>query len=187
MPAVIDNEAFRKLLRSYPRDAVRLLYQLFGRSLLRYALLLTRDEDAAKDVIQDTFLYIYANSKALSKPHKLPFERYLIRIVRFKSISFLRQVRHFDINDLLFPEDRASQPLESPIETTIIRRELMQELRSIIASFPRAERECLLLRIDHDMSVEAIAARLQVSRKAVERNINRGKNRLRNFAHRLSG
>lgn len=188
MPTVIDNEGFRNLLRSYPGDAVKLLYEALGKSLLRYAFLLTRDEEAAKDVIQDTFLYIHANNKTLSEHHELPFERYVIRIVRFKSISFLRRVRHLDIDDLIFPEDRTGLPPENPIETSIIKRELMQELRTIISSFPRAERECLLLRIDQELSLDEIAAELKVTRKAVERSITSGKNRLREkFAQRLSG
>jgi RNA polymerase sigma factor (sigma-70 family) len=186
MPTVIDNEGFRNLLRSYPGDAVELLYEVLGKSLLRYAFLLTRDQEAANDVVQDTFLYIHANSKTLSEHHELPFERYVIRIVRFKSISFLRRVRHLDIDELIFPEDRTGLPPENPVETTIIRRELWQELRTIIASFPRAERECLLLRIDQEMSLDDIAAKLNVTRKAVERSIYSGKNRLREFADRLS-
>lgn len=187
MPTVIDNEGFRNLLRSYPGDAVELLYEALGKSLLRYAFLLTRDEEAAKDVVQDTFLYIHTNNKTLSEHHALPFERYVIRIVRFKSISFLRRVRHLDIDDLIFPEDRTGLPPENPVETSMIKRELMLELRAIISSFPRAERECLLLRIDQEMNLDDIAAKLNVTRKAVERSINSGKNRLRKFARRLSG
>jgi RNA polymerase sigma-70 factor (ECF subfamily) len=185
MPTAIDNESFRKLLRVYPGEAVALLYELLAKGLLKYAMALTGDDDAAKDIVQETFIYVYDNSKTLSKHHELSIERYLIRIVRFKSISFFRRVRHVDIDTLIFPDDRTGHPPDNPVEAAMIRRELIEEARDIIATFPRRERECLLLRIDREMHPDQIAEELNVTRKAVERSITAAKKRLRKFAERL--
>lgn len=185
MATVIDNERFRKLLGSRPAEAVTQLYEVTGKRLLKYATTLTQDEEAAKDIIQDTFLHILSASKKLSNYHTHSIEHYLVRVVRFKAISHYNRVQHVDIDSLLFTSDRPVGGHDSPIENSMIKAEIVLEARQFISTFPPREQECFLLLIDHNLTLDQIAARLKVKRKAVERSVTSARKRLRAWAKRL--
>jgi len=88
MGIVTDNERFRILLRNYPVQALELVYKLYYKSLLQIAWNLTRDSDAAKDIVQDAFMVLWADRKKLSKFNEKSIENYLVRIVRNKAVTF---------------------------------------------------------------------------------------------------
>lgn len=176
----IDNERFRKLLRSYPVGAVELLYDLYYKSLLSIASSLTHDPDASEDIVQDTFLHIWENKEKLSQGHERSIEHYLVRVVRNKSISFYKRRKHFNVDNLRFLNNPANRG-ENPIETNIIEGEIIQEIRHFISTFPKRERECLLMKIDEALTLDQIAFRLNVSRKAVERSLTSANKRLRKW------
>ena len=73
-----------------------------------------------------------------------------------------------------------SFPLNDPsVEANIIELEISREIREIISTFPRREKECLLMKIDKEMTTEQIAVELNVSKKAVERSVTSANKRLR--------
>jgi RNA polymerase sigma-70 factor (ECF subfamily) len=181
MPGVIDEERFRKLLRAYPATALEILYDLFNKSLFSFACRLTHDEDAARDIVHDTFLHIYEHRRELSNPHDSPIERYLVRVVRFKSISFYRKSRHLSLDKLLFL-DGQFLTRKGAVEMDSIEHEIAHQVWEVVHTFPRREQECLLMRFDEGMSLDQIAERLEVTRKAVERSITSAKKRLRKWA-----
>lgn len=185
MSTVIENEQFRNLLRSRPAEAVVQLYTVFGKKLLNYATMLTQDDDVAKDIVQDAFLQVLSNSKQLSNYHELSIEHYLAKIVRYRSISHYKRVRHVRLDTLLFPEDRTGGAPDNPIEKSIIEQEIIAEIRSLIATFPPREQECFLLMIDHNLNLDLVAERLNIGRKAVERSVTSARKRLREWAAKL--
>ncbi len=180
MPAVIDNERFRKLLRSYPVRAVELLYDLYAKSLCSIARSLTHDQDASEDIVQDAFLHVWTNREELSEHHERSIEYYLVRVVRNKSISYYKKKKQQNIEyERLLSSQHNSN--ESPLETDIIHTELIRQIRDVIASFPRTERECLLLKIDKAMTPDQIAQHQNVTKKAVERSLTSAHKRLRKW------
>lgn len=74
---------------------------------------------------------------------------------------------------------QTTSPVENSIEIKLIALEDKIWLRNLIKNFPRRERECLLLKLDEELSLDEIAARLKVSRKAVERSLTSANKRLR--------
>ena len=66
-------------------DAAR-LYDTFGASLYRYALMVLADAAAAEDVVQQVFTAVVHGSRSLQDP-----ERYLRRAVRNECYTVLRQ------------------------------------------------------------------------------------------------
>jgi RNA polymerase sigma factor (sigma-70 family) len=136
MSGAIDNERFRKLLRSYPIGALEFLYDRYYKSLLNIARSLTHDPVASKDIVQETFICIWDNRKKLSKDHSQSIEHYLVRIVRNKSISFYKKTKHLNLDKLLFINDQQSFTA-NPIETRIIQAEIIQEIRYVISTFPK--------------------------------------------------
>jgi RNA polymerase sigma factor (sigma-70 family) len=170
------------LLRSNPTEALKLLYQLFYKRLLSIALMFTCDPDAARDIVQETFLLVWSNRKELTANHEKSIEHYLVRIVRNKSITYFRRRRFIDIDDLDFLKDYTGST--NPMEETIIERELISEMRAYILSFPLREQQCLLMKIDKEMSLDHIAAELNISRKMVEKSQTNALKRLKKWASR---
>lgn len=186
MSSAIDNDRFRKLLDSYPDAAVEQLYVLLRKRLVAYSFTLTKDRDASKDIVQDSFLSLLADSKRLNLQEKRSIENYLIGIVRNKSISFFKgRRRHLDLEELLITASNRIRQSQNSMETSIIEEEIIKQAREHIASFPDRERECFLLLIDHNLKLDEIALRMNVTRKAVEANITRSRKRLKNWGNGL--
>jgi RNA polymerase sigma factor (sigma-70 family) len=180
MTVVINDERFRKLLRAYPMEAIKVLYDLHYKNLLLIAMNLTCDRKAAEDIVQDTFLILYTKRNEISKEHEKGIENYLVRIVRNRSVSFYKRTRHFDIDNLDFLKQYTGT--ENAVEVSLIEKELVTEMRTQISNFPRRERQCLFMKIDREMSLDQIAAELNISRKMVEKSQTKALKRLRTWA-----
>jgi len=181
MFALIDNSRFRKLLQVYPAAAVRILYQLYYKNLFSIALRMVRDKDAADDIVQDAFLAVWANRKKLGD-HDRSIEHYLVRIVRNKSVThYYKHARMQSLDKMLEVGSPVLSTFEISNEPVNGKAEIAQQLRSIISTFPKRERECLLMKIDHKMSVGETAHSLSITPKAVERSITSAYKRLRKW------
>ena len=167
------------MLRSQPEKALELLYQTYLRSLLKIANKFTRDDEASRDIVQDTFLLIWSKRKELSHYHEKSIEHYLVRVVRNLAISYFKRKRYLDIDDFQFIRayDKSNSYQDWPIEYEVI-----SEIRALILTFPMRERQCLIMKIDNEMSLDQIAEKLQISRKMVEKSQTNGLKRLRKWA-----
>lgn len=175
----INNERFRNLLASCPHKAVMFLNDEYARRLRRLSFKLTKDKEVSKDIVNDTFLHVYQNHVQLSKPCEHGIESYLIQLVKNKSVSYYREkIKEIENYDR-YVRDGVVEHLENSIEEEIIRLELIETATAHISFFPRRERQCLLLRIFDDLPIKAIAKKLGVSPKEVERSLTCGKKRLK--------
>lgn len=181
MSAIINNDRFRKLLRSQPEEALKLLHQLYHKSLFKLAFKLTRDEDESLDVVQETFKVIWEERKKLCLHHEISIEHFLVRVVRNKAVSYFNRRRHFDIDDLQFL--RSFNDTQNSIESELREQqhEIISSMRSYISTFPGRERQCLLMKIDREMTLDDIAAELKISRKMVEKSQTNALKRLKKW------
>lgn len=179
MSGPLNNYELRKLLLSYPAKAIKILCNEYYDSLLKIAFKLTHDRDASKDVVQDTFLYLWENAREIAKHRERSIQHYLVGIVRNKSVTYYRELILLGKRKFWFMDSHSRG--EEPIESRIIQIEVTQQILDTIARFPKRERECLILKMDQELSNEEIAACLDVGRKAVERSLASAKKRLRKY------
>lgn len=176
MSGFIDNERFRRLLIAQPEKAITILYEKYYHILVDVAESYVHDRKAAEDIVQETFIHVWERHRNLGQPNERSIEHYLIRVVRNKSITCynkrLRQ-RTSDMSGHRFPAQ------ETSTEMQMIGLEISREIRSVIQAFPARERQCLLMKIDEEITAQQIADRLNVSRKAVERSLTSAYKRLR--------
>jgi RNA polymerase sigma-70 factor (ECF subfamily) len=178
MSDTLDNERFRKLLLSLPEKAMKLLYDLYYHRLVRIAFELTGDDTVAEDIAQETFVAVWKNARKLAKYHPESIQHYLVKIVRNKSVDHFREnfalssTRENFFNNHVAASERSA-------ESQIIRIEINRQIRQLIESFPQREKECLLFRLDEDLSPAQIADRLSISVKSVERALTSGKKRFK--------
>jgi len=181
MAAKIDNNRFRELLLAYPAKAIELLYETYYNGLTRLALRFTRDEITAEDIVQEVFLYVWKNHKRLGQYHEQSIEHYLTRAVRYKAISHYKQKIKLSIELLEFRNNSTSSWRVNSAESGMMEREIINEIRLVIATFPKRERECLLMKMDKEMTPDQIAEVQKVTRKAVERSLTSAYKRLRKY------
>lgn len=173
-----ENERFRSMLQSDPPGAMSYLYDKYYRSLFRYTFMITKDEDHSKDIVQEAILYIWTHRKEFSN-NQTPIQHYLVKIVKSRSLSSFRKAEHLEFEELSLK----NHPLDfTTHEMATVEAEILQQIRDVIATFPKRERECLLMQIDEGMDPDQIAEHFGVTRKAIERALTSAVKRLRKWA-----
>jgi RNA polymerase sigma-70 factor (ECF subfamily) len=135
----------------------------------------------SEDIVQETFVHIWENYRRLSEHHERSIQFYLVKVVRNKSVSHFSNNLRTAKNKISYLGEQSVNPLEHTTETAIIQAELHNHIRRLVDSFPQREKQCLMMRIVDELTVEQIAERLKVSKKAVERSITSANRRLRKY------
>jgi RNA polymerase sigma-70 factor (ECF subfamily) len=113
-----------------PEQDIARLYDSFGASLFRYALMILANREAAEDVIQQVFLAILGGARPIEDE-----ERYLRRAVRNACYSALRyeKLRRPDHDALLEPVPGApGSSLEERLALAAAIQQLPPEQREVI-------------------------------------------------------
>jgi RNA polymerase sigma-70 factor (ECF subfamily) len=179
MPDHVNNHEIRKLLLSFPKRAIKILFDQYYKSLLKIAFNMTHDRDASKDIVQDTFTYVWQNSRKLGNYHERSIQHYLVRIVRNKSITYYYDNLALSEQKIHLMNEQHVGITEQSAETRIIQAEVKERILDIIAGFPKRERECLMMKINEELHNDEISLRLGVGVKAVEKSLTSAKKRLR--------
>ena len=181
MLAPINNERFRNLLLSWPEKAIQILYNLYFKSLLTISEKITLDRKVSEDIVQETFTHVWEKRTLLGQQREQSIQYYLLRVVKNKSITAARKKEKFESVLLAEPMMESLTRIQYPADSSLILRESNRTLRMILSTFPKRERECLLLKVDEGLSVGEIATRLRISKKAVERSLTSAKKRIKKY------
>jgi RNA polymerase sigma-70 factor (ECF subfamily) len=132
------------------RSLVGRLYDTYGASLYRYAVLLLADPTAAEDVVQQVFVAILRQRPRLDEE-----AHYLRRAVRNECYSHLRRLRRQgEVGD-----DRA---LIEPVVEGASREERMA-LERAVRELPPEQREVIYLHVFEGLTFQEIATSLEAS------------------------
>ncbi|OLD49777.1 MAG: hypothetical protein AUI42_06470 [Actinobacteria bacterium 13_1_40CM_2_65_8] len=167
-----DGEAIDALRRGNTEGMDTLVAAHQSRAL-RVAYQITRDTQAAEDVVADAFLAVFQRIKSLDADR--PFQPWFLRIVVNRAISDTRRRSRFQrVLGLL---SRATEPSD-PVQVA----ETNEEMRRVIAALDRLpvnERAALSLRYLEDFDERSIAELLGCPIGTVKTRLHRGRNRLR--------
>jgi RNA polymerase sigma-70 factor (sigma-E family) len=142
-------------------DAVDALYREHGLGLVRFALMLTGDQQTAEDVVQDAFFGLHRNWDQIRDPASLP--AYLRTAVVNGSRAVHRGRHRVRLRLHLIPRE---QPVWSA-EAAAIDSEDRRELLNAVARLPQHQREVLALKFFLDLPEAEIAQMLRISRGTV--------------------
>ncbi len=158
-----DKEAFRKLVERHQRRAFAI------------AMSLVRDENDARELVQDAFLRVYkglANFQGGSS-----FFTWLYRIITNLSIDLIRKPSHknvdLDESRLELEEDQEAQfPFLSRIEgadpvDAVRRREIGARLQIALDALPSYHRGVIVMREVEGLSYEEMAQVMGVSKGTI--------------------
>lgn len=139
----------------------RLLFDTFYPRACLFASKLVKSRDVGADIAQETFLYIWQNTKNF--PHVQAFKSYLYTTLKCKCLNYIRDYHMVaDVNEL--KETVADERNE---ECLIIEQELKARILQEINKLPEMKREIMMLRLA-GKQYEEISAQLHLSINTVK-------------------
>ena len=155
-----DVAAFRRLVERYQRRVFVVAYSL------------VRDEQDARDVVQEAFLRVYRGLDTYNGQGS--FFTWLYRIVRNLSIDSLRRAsrRESEGLDDVAVDQAVHRPLVSHIEgedpvESVRRGELARQIHTALDALPSYHRDAIVLREVEGMSYDEMAEAMGVSKGTI--------------------
>jgi len=174
--------------RGADRDAAfRLIYETYFRALQRFFARRGLSADDALDLTQETFLGIYKGLETYE--HRERFAAWLYRVATTTYLKWRRRAATGKRSGVEISRDAMDQP-EAIASTpglqlgTLVAEERSRELRAAVAELPEQMRECLTLRLYHDLAYREIALVKKISVETVKAHLFRARKKLE---ERLAG
>lgn len=179
-PSPSDAEIVRRVVDG-DRDGYGLLIRRYQESLHRFAVGMVGDEDAAADLVQDSFVRAYTSLEDCRSPSK--FEAWIYQILRNRCRDFLKNLRRD--HESLADHPRLVSRMSGPARE-LERSELRRTLRSALEKLPSSHREAFLLKHLHGHTYREISELVDASVSAVKMRVHRSREELRARVSRLS-
>jgi len=168
-----------------PADLVRRAVREYETPLVGYAASITSDLDAARDVVQDTFLKLYTQDES----HKLEgpgLKAWLFTVCRNRALDWLRRRKRLVSLDAA-PVDHFAAREPDPRDFAAEDDDTADILR-FFRRLPDNQAECLRLKFQNDLSYREIADLTGLSVSNVGFLIHTGLKRLRQLlSHKAGG
>jgi len=149
-------QAFEQIVRRYQKSAWNTAYRFLGQS------------SEAEDMVQDAFLKIL-NAAPRYRP-SAAFQTYFYRVLIRLCLDRIRKKLPIQTDN--FPESPNPEP--NPPEL-LINHERSHAVRTALADLPPNQRIAIILKYYQSFSYNQIALALDISEKAVERLLARGR------------
>ncbi len=144
-----NNSAFDVLLKRYESK------------VFTYLLYSVRTQELAEDLFQDVFIKIITTLRQKKYTEYGKFSSWVMRIAHNLVIDYFRQskndntVSNDEIEFDLFAN--SSMGLEESIETQMIDKQTLEEVKGLIGLLPQGQRDVVLMRFYQDLSFKEIA------------------------------
>ncbi len=150
-------------------SAFAMIADQYGNLLLRTAYLLVQDQEAAKDIVQDSLLLAWKNMAKLREPTFL--RAWLLKIVVNQSISLKRQWAR---KAALLREQFTQTSIDDSIQSADFARGRLEDrldVEQAIAKLPMNQRTVLVLFYYHRMTMPEIGTMLGVAENTLRKRL----------------
>lgn len=155
-------------VRTHNQELYAVLVTRYEHKLLRYATNLIHDEQAAKDVVQESFIKAFVNLKGFDTKKK--FSSWIYRITHNEAMNVLKKYRKV----VAWPEDLEVVD-DQDIEKDFMREETGHQVQECLTKIPLIYSEPLMLRYLEERSYDEISDILRIPIGTVGTRINRAK------------
>ena len=149
------------------------IWNSFNRDLYKYILSRVKDKDAAKDILQDTFIKIQKNIHSLKDDKSLKF--WIYKITYNSVIDYFRKL-NYDRNEI---NEIYDENIKSVKDEIIEKDDRTSELAECIVPFinklPEKYKEALMLTEFKNYSQKELAGHLGISYSGAKSSVQRGK------------
>lgn len=142
--------------------------------LLRFAIQFTKNEEEAKDVIQDVFLKLWQKRQSLEKIDNL--EAFAMRMTRNRCLDLFRSKRSIPVDeDELKRHNEEKQDLQLEVELS----ETAVIIKKLIGNLPDLQKKVMLMRDIQQLDYEEIAEKTNLNINAIRVNLSRARKKVR--------
>lgn len=148
------------------QKSLELLINRYRRKVFTYILLVVGDRQLAEDIFQDTFIKVINSLKEGKYQDNGRFLSWVTRIAHNLVIDYFRKEKQLstvsddDCDVSVFNTTRLA---ETNIEDSMVRDQIMEDVRSLIEQLPADQREVIMLRHYMGLSFKEIAEQTNVS------------------------
>lgn len=170
----ISDLQLLQLIKENDTVAFRALYDRFWEKLYRYAWKRLKSKHDAEDVVQHVFMKLWEHRSARNIQS---VEQYLYKSVYYEVLDVLKNIagKNEDFSEL----NEAILPSFNNIHQKIGTSELDRIIEDAISKLPPKMQEIYRLSREEDLSVNEIAARLNISEQTVKNQLTTALSRLR--------
>lgn len=169
-----EHELHRTLWERFQKgdvESFETLTETFYPPLLNYALKLSQDKDFAADCLQELFLELWERRRRLSNPFQI--RSYLFKAIRNKVIKESIKLRRFrEPIELEFFEE-VNFPVELSIVASELEREKINQLKDLLSSLTRRQKEIVYLRFYQNLEYDQISDIMGLTRQSVANLLHR--------------
>ena len=157
-----------------PQHRLRLeeIYRTYCRRMLRVAMDVLHDRDAAEDAVHDAFLGIARHMDTLSRLQEDEVRHYVLRAAQNAAISRLRRQK------AELPLENAAAVAEEDFFALLCAGEDAEELLAVMAQLPTAYRDALYVRYVMELPLREAAEMLQVKPETLRKQAARARDLL---------
>ncbi|MDX9883019.1 MAG: sigma-70 family RNA polymerase sigma factor [Prolixibacteraceae bacterium] len=142
--------------------------------LLRFAVQFLKDEEQAKDAVQDVFLKLWQKRDGLAKVENM--EAFAMRILRNRCLDIIRLNRFVPVED---DKLRRLSGEKSDPDREMDLSETALLVRDAIGKLPEVQRQVMWLRDIEQMDYEEIAGITDLEINALRVNLSRARKKVR--------
>ncbi len=159
------------------RKAFTQLYKDHLNNVFNYIFLFTKSKEETEELIQDVFVKIWENREKL--PDVQLFKSYLFKMAKNKLID---QVRHEQIKYRVFAEVKRTKVASEDITADqSAYKEYYLIVQQAIEKLPTRRKFIFKLSTENGLSHDEIAARLNISKSAVKKQLYNASDFVRNY------
>jgi RNA polymerase sigma factor (sigma-70 family) len=145
-----------------------------SKKLLRFATLFLKDEDEAKDVVQDVFLKLWQKRDELEKVENI--EAFAMRMTRNRCLDVIRASKTITISA---ETDRKMKEESLDVHKQVEFIESANQIKKLINQLPDLQRTVMYLRDIEQLTYDEIAETTELQLNAIRVNLSRARKKVR--------
>lgn len=148
------------------QKSLELLINRYRRKVFTYILLVVGDRQLAEDIFQDTFIKVINSLKEGKYQDNGRFLSWVTRIAHNLVIDYFRKEKQLSTvsdDDCDVSVFNTTKLAETNIEDSMVRDQIMEDVRSLIEQLPADQKEVIMLRHYMGLSFKEIAEQTNVS------------------------
>jgi len=183
MQAIRDDQHIRERCAKGDREAFALLYSWYYKPLYRHVYLFLRLKEPTEEIIQNVFVKLWENRNLLANVQDL--KPYLYRTAKNMLLNHLRKLEtERRVLGILGNSGDSSENITPEILDHKEHKKLLQEA---VSQLTDRRKEIFRLRMEEQLSLDEIAAKLSISRSVVKKQLYASIAFIRDYIHRSGG
>ncbi|MCQ2458167.1 MAG: sigma-70 family RNA polymerase sigma factor [Clostridia bacterium] len=160
-------------------DSLQSLWEKYGRYMLAVANRCCASPDEADDVVQNVVVRLAGQADRIVNLPDMEIRKYLARAVRNEAINRgLFNKKQIAVTDTISSEAAQNKPDSTNTEETVILREEIRKVQTLISRLPAAEQQALRMKKVSNATDAEIAEAIGISENSVSQYVRRAQKKL---------